>query len=103
MNDSARWLRSRSGQVAGAEALFGQCYRQLVECSQVTVVCAWCNAIVSPGGEQISHGICTACAKDFMARLPRSFLESVAEPDGTVTLFTGRKLGLDTIPLPETV
>lgn len=80
---------------------FRRCYRQAVECSQVTVICAWCEAVVTPGSDQVSHGICTACARDFIARLPRSFLESVAEPDGTVTLFTGHKLSLDTIPWAE--
>ncbi len=61
----------------------------------MTVVCAWCGALIAPGGEQLSHGICVSCATDFMSRLPRAFLESVADPDGTVTLFSGHKLPID--------
>jgi len=32
---------------------------------------------------------------DFMSRLPRAFLETIADPDGTVTLFSGQKLPID--------
>ncbi|HNM78244.1 MAG TPA: hypothetical protein PKI89_07770 [Tepidiformaceae bacterium] len=58
----------------------------------VTVVCAWCNERVSGTGPLISHGICVSCAESFIARLPREYLRSIAEPDGTVTLFSGHRL-----------
>ncbi len=31
-----------------------------------TLVCAWCGAILSVGGPQVSHGLCAACAEPFM-------------------------------------
>jgi len=31
-----------------------------------TLVCAWCEAVLSVGGPQISHGLCAACAQPFM-------------------------------------
>ena len=31
-----------------------------------TLVCAWCDAVLSVGGPQISHGLCAACAQPFM-------------------------------------
>ena len=27
----------------------------------MTVECAWCKAIMTPGGKRISHGICPEC------------------------------------------
>jgi hypothetical protein len=66
-----------------------------MERSEVTVVCGWCGEMISSGGERISHGICVSCAMDFMRRLPRAFLERIADPDGTVTLFSGKKLPID--------
>jgi len=30
----------------------------------------------------------------FLKKLPREYLQSIAEPDGTVTLFSGHKLEL---------
>lgn len=54
------------------------------------VVCAWCNVELSAGtGEHVSHGICIACAKDFVARLPETYLAAIAGEDGAVTLFSG--------------
>ena len=61
----------------------------------MTLICAWCSQVITRGGDQVSHGICVLCAMDFMARLPRSFLDSVADADGTVTLFSGQKLPLE--------
>lgn len=57
------------------------------------VVCAWCNVAVSgaPAGARVSHGICVPCAIGFLKRLPPEYLRSIAEPDGTVTLFSGHR------------
>jgi hypothetical protein len=57
----------------------------------LTVVCAWCAAVVHTGGERVSHGICVDCASGFLAKLPAEYLSTIAEPDGTVTLFGGHK------------
>ncbi len=66
---------------------------------ELTVVCAWCTKTVQRGdGERTSHGICADCAMDFLARLPMSYLKSVANADDTVTLFGGVA-----IPLRERV
>ena len=62
----------------------------------VSVVCAWCTAPVSGSGGPVSHGICVACAMDFLKKLPREYLQTIAEPDGTVTLFSGHKLDVAT-------
>ncbi len=61
---------------------------------EVSVVCAWCTTVVSDGGGSVSHGICVACAKNFLKKLPREYLQTIAEPDGTVTLFSGHKLDI---------
>ena len=61
---------------------------------QLTVVCAWCATVVREGGDQISHGICAPCAMDFLTRLPPEFLRSVADTDGTVSLFSGHRFAL---------
>ena len=34
--------------------------------SEPTLVCAWCDAVLSVGGPQVSHGLCAACARPFM-------------------------------------
>lgn len=60
----------------------------------LTVICAWCEATVRAGGGQISHGICTNCAVNFLSRLPAEYLRSIADPDGTVTLFSGVKFAV---------
>lgn len=61
---------------------------------EVAVICAWCNAPVSGTGTRVSHGICLDCAMGFLKKLPREYLQSIAEPDGTVTLFSGVKLDI---------
>lgn len=61
----------------------------------ITVICAWCGVLVQEGNENISHGICVPCAMHFLASLPQEYLRSVAEPDGTVTLFSGHRFPLD--------
>jgi hypothetical protein len=60
------------------------------------VVCAWCNASVfgSRSAENVSHGICVPCAVGFLKRLPPEYLRSIAEADGTVTLFPGHRVAL---------
>ena len=63
----------------------------------LTVICAWCDAVVQPGGPEISHGICTNCAVSFLSRLPVEYLRSIAEPDGTVTLFSGVQFVVPTV------
>lgn len=60
------------------------------------VICAWCTTVVSEGVGQVSHGICVPCAKNFLEKLPRDYLQSIAEPDGTVSLFSGHKLKIAT-------
>lgn len=60
----------------------------------VAVVCAWCSTPVRESGTSVSHGICVECAMGFLKKLPREYLQSIAEPDGTVTLFSGHKLEL---------
>ena len=64
----------------------------------VSVVCAWCSATVSSGGpgDRVSHGICLDCAMDFLRRLPKEYLASIADEDGTVTLFCGYRLDIAT-------
>ena len=61
----------------------------------VSIVCAWCSAPQTSPGEQVSHGICVACAMDFLKKLPREYLQSIAEPDGTVSLFSGHRLDIE--------
>jgi hypothetical protein len=39
----------------------------------LTVVCAWRAAVVQPGGERVSHGICVDCAAVFIAKLRADF------------------------------
>lgn len=62
----------------------------------VSVVCAWCSAPQSGEGERVSHGICVNCAVDFLKKLPKEYLATIAEPDGTVALFSGHKLDIET-------
>ncbi|MEO8540111.1 MAG: hypothetical protein ABI577_10265 [bacterium] len=59
---------------------------------EIAIVCAWCSTRVTGSGSRVSHGICVACATDFLKKLPREYLQSIAEPDGTVNLFSGHKL-----------
>ena len=60
-----------------------------------TIVCAWCFTTVESRGEQISHGICVECAMGLLARLPADYLRSIADADGTVSLFSGHKLQVE--------
>ena len=62
----------------------------------MNVVCAWCTAAISGQGEQVSHGICVQCALHFLKRLPREYLSSIADEDGTVSLFSGHRLDIAT-------
>ena len=32
---------------------------------------------------------------DFLKKLPREYLQSIAEPDGTVSLFSGHRLDIE--------
>jgi|GEM_PF-5320464 len=59
-------------------------------------VCAWCTGPSRSAGESQRLGICVDCALGFLRRLPRAYLESIAEPDGTVTLFSGHRLDIAT-------
>ena len=59
-------------------------------------VCAWCTTPVPGNSDRVSHGICIDCALAFLSKLPREYLASIADPDGTVTLFSGHKLDLET-------
>lgn len=31
----------------------------------LTVLCAWCGMLLTQGGQRISHGICSRCARGF--------------------------------------
>lgn len=66
--------------------------------NDVSVVCAWCPTAASGSDGRVSHGICVACAMEFLKKLPREYLQTIAEPDGTVTLFSGHKFA---IPGPD--
>jgi hypothetical protein len=59
-------------------------------------VCAWCTVPVAGQGDRVSHGICVDCAMAFLKKLPKEYLASIAEPDGTVTLFSGHSLDIET-------
>lgn len=48
----------------------------------------------------VSHGICPDCALTFLKRLPEAYLRSIAEPDGTVSLFSGHHFSVIS-PLTE--
>ncbi|MEO6398748.1 MAG: hypothetical protein ABIP13_09810 [Tepidiformaceae bacterium] len=37
-----------------------------------TVVCAWCDRLLTAGGAAISHGICRPCARSLVANLKTS-------------------------------
>jgi hypothetical protein len=63
-----------------------------VESDALTIVCAWCACTVRKGGPRLSHGICLTCAMRFLNLLPRPYLESIADQDGMVTLFSGVQL-----------
>lgn len=78
------------GETGPKAALRSGSFEIVVE--EVAVVCAWCTSPVSGAGSRISHGICVDCAMGFLKKLPREYLQSIAEPDGTVTLFSGHKL-----------
>jgi len=64
------------------------------------VICAWCSTTVagdaSPG--KTSHGICLRCAEGFIKRLPAAYLASIADADGTVTLFSGHRFTVAKLP-----
>ncbi len=62
--------------------------------NELTVVCAWCTAVVQQGTARVSHGICVDCAMTFLSRLPDEYLSSIADSDGKVTLFSGHKLSV---------
>lgn len=64
--------------------------------AQLPVICAWCSARVSGENQTgtVSHGICPDCALTFLKRLPEAYLRSIAEPDGTVSLFSGHRFSV---------
>jgi hypothetical protein len=64
------------------------------------VVCAWCSSTVTGGDAPgpASHGICVRCAEGFIKRLPHAYLASIADPDGTVTLFSGHRFRVADLP-----
>lgn len=58
------------------------------------VVRAWCTVLVRAGDGStnlVSHGICVDCALTFLKRLPPAYLATVADADGTVSLFSGHR------------
>jgi hypothetical protein len=60
----------------------------------VTVVCAWCEALIVEGEGSQSHGICEPCA----ANLERSYLKSKFPPRKTRRRRAGPEF--PTLPLP---
>jgi hypothetical protein len=44
--------------------------------SGVTVLCAWCGALLHQGGEAISHGICKDCAPALLEKIRERLRES---------------------------
>lgn len=67
----------------------------------LAVVCAWCGVPVrGQAGEVISHGICPDCACLFLRRLPAAYLASIADGDGSVTLFSGHRFRPDEVCPP---
>ena len=64
------------------------------------VICAWCSTVVAsePADAKTSHGICPRCAEGFVKRLPAAYLASIADPDGTVTLFSGHRFQVAELP-----
>ncbi len=36
---------------------------------RLTVVCAWCDAVLAEGGPDVSHGLCDQCASDVAKRV----------------------------------
>lgn len=42
--------------------------------------CAWCNAVLSPGREPVSHGICEGCARTYF---PAGCLTPESAPSAT--------------------
>jgi hypothetical protein len=62
--------------------------------ANVEVICAWCYGPASVSGDAVSHGICVDCAIELLRKLPREFLDSIADPDGTVDLFEGRRMNV---------
>lgn len=37
--------------------------------SEITVICAWCELVLTSGGTMISHGICLSCAAQYFVEL----------------------------------
>jgi len=37
-----------------------------------TSVCAWCTKVIHPGTREVSHGICSACARALVATFEAS-------------------------------
>lgn len=71
-----------------------------VDAERLRIVCAWCGAAVSGNRDvPVSHGICPACAGRFLAQLPLAYLASIADADGTVTLFSGYRFEIAREPL----
>ncbi|MGB4863552.1 MAG: hypothetical protein WBO97_13930 [Tepidiformaceae bacterium] len=68
----------------------------MTEDDGVSIVCAWCTSVVASRGAQVSHGICVDCAMEFIKKLPKEYLASIADPDGTVTLFSDQRLDIET-------
>ncbi|HMO54458.1 MAG TPA: hypothetical protein PJ994_08145 [Tepidiformaceae bacterium] len=65
------------------------------------VICAWCSTTLSEppdASERTSHGVCVSCAEGFLKRLPIDYLQSIADPDGTVTLFSGHRFAVGKRP-----
>ncbi|MEO6042986.1 MAG: hypothetical protein ABIQ47_03580 [Tepidiformaceae bacterium] len=44
----------------------------MTKTSSPTVVCAWCDRLLTAGGVAISHGICRPCARSLVANLKTS-------------------------------
>ena len=64
--------------------------------AEINIVCAWCAGPAACVEGAVSHGICVECALAMLRKLPKAYLASIAEPDGTVTLFSGHRLDIET-------
>ena len=49
--------------------------------SSVTVLCAWCGALLHQGGEAISHGICKDCAPALLEKIRERLRESEGQAE----------------------
>ena len=52
--------------------------------SFLTIVCAWCERLLSAAGGRISHGMCTSCARQFLLTIDESLADRITVVDDTM-------------------